>query len=649
MPIVFSGSFDESCPPEIRRLHCADATWLYVTTTGNQPAVQTQLKSRLATLVGELSSRARAIAATKERAFREKQEDLFQSFLFHDTRSRWDRSENYPYLESAFVKTWTFLRVRNREVNFVVGRKGAGKSTITHVLPLLSEPRPETVLRIDFEQLPFEMCFNVLQRNPAEASDLRYAFSPIYSYELLWDAFLHLFYAWQIRRYLPPKCHVRKSLFRVLEKNMRDAAEAERDATATRTLFVYAFERMIEFIDVVMRGKERDSLTGSVSEFTQTRFRSFLFGNSWGSVHKSLKRHKQAGSRLLATVDGFDVLTDYFTREADERSAAVRFENELLLALFQIILKTHRAGSAHGMLYEVLDLCVAIPHDRFIQVRAMDRDRYRYRHHFASVAWSGIELSALVRKRLALLRQAPDAKGPALEDRLAAVVRVKYPELPDELSFQFGAAPYRIPLFIYVLRHTFWRPRDVLFYYAALLAACGQSRKRRETVSTAFVRQVVASATRAIVEDEFLSEYSSSFRNLRDVLGKFRECPQVMNWLQFDERIKDIRFETPLPEGETPSSEWKLEMLYEIGALGVMLSRPMAERFSAFRHAFVFNEGDLLTKRLGRDMYPKLQFALHPVLVEYFHLDTSANPELILPLDWEYLHKNEDLRRSMPT
>ena len=648
LPFVFSGTFEQSCPDELQRLHCGDLSWLYVDTRSATPAPHPTLRARLSEVINDAKSRIRAIAATKLESFREEQEGLFQSFLFHDTKSRWDKPENLRYLDAAFVKTRTFLRVRDHEVNFVVGRKGAGKSTITHVLPILSKPRPEVVVRIDFEQLPFEMCFNVLKGHPAEASDLRHAFSPIYSYELLWDTFLHLFFAWQARGELPSKVPIRKGLFRELEKSTRDSNDSERDATATRALFVHVFEKLIAFVDSLMRQKERDSLVRSVSEFTTGRFRSFVFGGSWSPLLKVLKRIRQTGGRALVTVDGFDVRTDYFARVSDERAAAARFESELLLSLFQIVLKTHRTGAQHGIFYEVSDLCVAIPHDRFMQVRSLDRDRYQYRHHFSRVSWSGIELSALVRKRLALLRRVPDEKGPALDARLAKVMK-SYPELPDEVAFQFGAAHHRMSLFIYVLRHTFWRPRDVLFFFSALLAASAHARKRGEPVQSGFVRQVIAGATRPIVEDEFISEYASSFRNLREVLSRFRQCPQVMSWAAFEERVGETRFDTPLPDGEVASVEWKAEVLYEIGALGVVLDKATATRFSAFRHAFIFNEGDLLNEKLGRDTYHNFHFALHPVLVEYLHLDTSANPELILPLTWEYLHENEKLRRSMLT
>jgi len=650
LPVILSGTFTDSCPVEFEHLHCHDVTWLYTTPKTNAPpTVHPSLKSKLRRTVAEINAKIDAVAATKGVTYERGNEDAKQSFLFQDTKSRWDLPENHRYIKPAFVRTATFERALARDVSFIVGRKGAGKSSVTHVLPLKIDPLPVVVLRIDFEQLPFDMCFNVLKGRPAEASDLRHAFSAIYSYELLWDAFFHLFLAWHLRDEIGMKSHLRTNVFRDLAAATRHENESKRDETVTRVLFVYAFEKLVEFVDSVMRRREGDYLARSVAEFTQSSFRAFVFGNAWPILHRVLKHYRQINARLLITVDGFDVQADYFIRHkhSDERLAAMQFETELLLALFQIALKTHRGGAAHGIFYEITDLCVAIPHDRFLQVRAADRDRYRYRHLMARLEWTGMELSALVRKRLVVARQARDPKGPSLEERLAAVMSSSYPELPDEIVFQFGAARYRMALFIYVLRHTFWRPRDVLFFYAALLLASKRARKKGEKVPDSFVRQVVAGATRYIVNYEFIAEYTNAFHNLREVLLRFKRGPQVMSWAKMEERLKDMRFDTPVPEGEVASLEWKVETLYEIGAMGVLLDRTTAERCLSFRHAFVFNEGHLLTEKLVRDDYPSLQFILHPVLVEYLQLDTLSNPELILPIDWEYLHSNEELRQAM--
>lgn len=343
IPVIFTNSFEDVCPPELRKIVCSDLTWMYVDSKAEVPTVHPTQRPQLHQFVGEIAARISAITATKQQKYRDRQDALFKRFLFEETKSAWDRPENYPYLHSLFVKTWTFKRVRRREISFVVGRKGAGKSTITHVLPLLSQPVPAFVLRIDFEQLPLEMCFNILRERPGPASDLRNAFSPILSYELLWDAFIHLFLAWQARSELPGNSAPRKNLFKQLLGDLRRASDDDNvDAVATRVLFVHVFERLMAFTDSIVRQKDPAFLARAVGEFTPARFRTFVLGNGWSALQKLLKRLKTTGSRVLVTVDGFDVRTDYFARGADatEREAAVRFEGELLLGLFQVVLKS---------------------------------------------------------------------------------------------------------------------------------------------------------------------------------------------------------------------------------------------------------------------------------------------------------------------
>lgn len=647
LPIVFTNTFEEGCPAEIEYLISKDLTWLHI--IPGTLKVRREIRPLLDQFVGDLTDRIAAIAATKRKLYRERQKNLFREFLFGDTKSRYDIPENYCYLDSTFVKTATFLRARNREVSFVIGRKGAGKSTITHVLPVLSMPPPAEVLRIDFEQLPFDMCYNILRYHPAEASDLRHAYSPIYSYQLLWDLFLHLFFAWTVSDKLPRNRRPRQLIRKLLDKPLKRSTElSEKNAIATNVLFVFAFEKVVEYLDLLMRRKGTEgSMSATYGEFSPTKVRTHVLGAAgWQSLQDYIGGYEPATDRVLITADGFDTMVGYFTMESADPDDTARFEREILLALVRIVLNKG-PGKAGGKLYRHADFCIAIPFDRFYDVRTRDRDRFQYRSRFTRIAWSGMELSALVRKRLALLRETKDPKGKSLEDRLAAVMKNGYPELPDEVAFQFGSAHYRLPLFIYVLRHTFWRPRDVLFYYSSLLAAAEAFGKKRDEMPSGFVRQVIAGATRSIIEDEFLAEFSSTFRNLPRVVRAFRYAPQVLSWSELKQRLDGIKFETTLSEDGVSSLTWKVSLLYDIGMIGISLDRHTSERFSSFRHAFSFNEPQVLREELGREDYPQFDYILHPVFCEYLHLDTSDN-DLILAMDWEYLHKNEILRGIVP-
>jgi len=459
-----------------------------------------------------------------------------------------------------------------------------------------------------------------------------------------------------MRERLKPGSELAMRLRRLLPMQEKEATGAL-NSDVTKTLFTETFERLVAYVEGLMSSALREEgIASVVGRFTAHCFREHLFKRrGWENIQELLHEH----DRILVTADGFDVMVGYFTAETATTSEgldALKFERELLLALLQIVLNPGPMKTRASLLYDA-HFCIAIPNDRFLEARELDRDRYRYRHKFAPIAWSGIELSALVRKRVAVLKKVADPKGPGaqgsgptvwpLEVRLEKVMAKAYPELPTEVSFRFGSAPYKMPLFIYILRHTFWRPREVLWYYAALLAAADSYQRKRREVPSEYVRQIVAGVTTKVVEDEFFGEFKEAFRNLRQVVTAFRLAPQIVTWEEIGQRVGGLRFDVESRGGETGSLEWKVEIMYETGMLGVVLDKKRSERLWAFRHAFSFNEGHLLTEKLGRDEYPRFEFVLHPVFCEYLHLDTGNNPELVLAMDWEYLHQNEALRGSI--
>lgn len=653
LPLIFIGSFKDSCPSEIKHIHCEDLTWLHVIPKSQKPKIRREIQAKFSRVISDVSARINAIAETRMSSYDQRKEKIFRKFLFQETKSAWDKPESYKYFDTAFVKTSVFIKARDHEISFIVGRKGAGKSALTHVLPLFSEPKPSVIMRVDFEDLPLSSYYNIFAQHPAEASDLRTAFLSIHSYQLAWDVFFHLYFIWQVWGNVSDdeRSRMPKTIKKMINSIMKSTGKTERNSVATRTFFEYSLEQLEFYIGQIITGKdsvELPGLTGLMSNFTVSGFRENIFGRKgWGKIDEILSQYKKTDERIVVTADGFDTLTGFFTTESANSNEAARFERELLLSLFQIVLNKGPARIVGGSLYEISDFYVAVPHDRFPEIRLKDRDRYRYRN-VARIAWSGIELSSLARKRLALLKGVPDFKAKAenisIEERLNLVMNRGYPELPNEISFQFGSANYRMPLFIYILRHTFWRPRDVLHYYANLLAASDGSGKEKVVMPVEFVRQVIAGSTRNIVEDEFIAEFETSFRNLKEVLSRFRHGSQVITWDELKKKIENIRFETILYEGEIASLEWKVEILYDLGALGVILDRKTSERLSAYRHAFSFNEDQLLTQKLAREDYPNFKYALNPILVEYLQLDTTNNPELILPMDWKYLHDNEILR-----
>lgn len=659
LPILFFGNFENCCPDEIKNIHCDDLNWLH--TIPQEKVRGSNLRSddkkKLKKFAGTISSRIDAITVTKSHEFKENEEKLYKKFLFEDTKSRWYEPENHRYLESIFVKTSAFSRAVSKQINFIVGRKGSGKSSIIHVLPTFLQPSPSTIIDIDFEDFPYYASYNIFRFDPAVESDINNFFSPIESYKFIWDLFFHLVFAWNVRNYLPNNSLLMRQLKKLVgDIDKRKCTTTEELQVITKTLFSYAFEKLNEFINEEIRNLDSSKPLASIfANFTPSRFREKVLTPTGVKYLKEIfSKYRSSGEKVLVVADGFDSKYGFFVKSNIKNFGASIFQRDLLLALFQTVMDNAANKKMSSEFYSITNFCIAIPQERFLEIREYDRDRYQYRHRFDFIHWTGIELSALVRKRLVELRKIKDPKFSkngnliVLEERLNYVMENGYPELPKEIIFTFGKNNYRIPLFLYVLRHTFWRPRDILYYYSALLTASERFKNNKISMDSGFARQIIAGATRYIIEDECINEFEPLLLNIRQILNKFRNENQELSWDVIKSKLDDTNFISTTNDFSDNSIEWKVELLYDIGFLGIVVCEDYCERFSSHRHAFFFNEADLLYNKVGRDSYPGLRFIIHPLFVEYLNLNTKTNSELILLLDWKYLHINDDLTHALP-
>ena len=294
--------------------------------------------------------------------------------------------------------------------------------------------------------------------------------------------------------------------------------------------------------------------------------------------------------------------------------------------------------------YELIQVCITVPKDRFYEVMRTERDSYRYHNRFCSLEWSGIELAILLRKRLEELSQMSTDKKKSPVERLAAVLKAKFPYIPNDISFDFNGKTYTMPLFLYVLRHTFWRPRDVLLYYAKIIATSEDLRRKRIRVSAEAIRRAIKEATYEVIQSEFINEFSSTVINIREILSAFSNISQFVTYSEIGEILTKVDFRFAIgPEISLNRVDEKIEYLYQIGFLGIEVTPEMRDRFNIeHKHSFYFNEGLALLKTEGENKFRDYTFIIHPIFSEYLQLNTSDH-ELVLEFSWDYLREMDVL------
>jgi hypothetical protein len=291
-----------------------------------------------------------------------------------------------------------------------------------------------------------------------------------------------------------------------------------------------------------------------------------------------------------------------------------------------------------------MEFCITVPKDRFLELLRTERDSYRYTHRYCSLHWSGVELALLLRKRLEELSQYTTSKhNKQVEDRLAEVLRESFPHIPADVNVKFNEKSYQMPLFMYVLRHTFWRPRDILLYYAKIISAAESMRRRGIKISVEAIRRAVQDTTYEVIKSEFINELGTTVLNIKEIIEAFYGCPQIMSCEKVEEILSSIDFKYAYSENTTIDVAEKVEFLYQVGFLGLIPNTEMNQRLKMITNeAFYFNAGLLPLRTAIQEKCKSFRVMVHPIFCEYLQLDTS-NQELTLLFRWDQLHDMEDL------
>ena len=225
------------------------------------------------------------------------------------------------------------------------------------------------------------------------------------------------------------------------------------------------------------------------------------------------------------------------------------------------------------------------------------------------------------------------------------VLNKYFPHIPKEVQFEFNGRQYKIPLFFYVLRHSFWRPRDILFYYTNILSLAKELKFKKSEITSEKIRNIIGITTTKVIKGEFINEFSTTYDNIEEVISKFKRKKQILNYSELAGILNQVNINISSGSVDVLTIQKKIDFLYQIGFLGIVVSEELKEKFyTVNKYAFIFNESSFVLDQYDLEDLENSFFVIHPIFCERLKLDTKSNDELVLQFDWEYLHDKESLR-----
>lgn len=647
MPVIVEGTVDEAITREFKDHIAADFSKSKPIVAGKRrtklnPEYRTEMSNLLSATIYETSVAHRR----KDYQFSNREEAYTVLFCNTDSKNKLPRGCMY--------KSEAYQNIISEEgTSFLVGRKGSGKTTFFEVLekydPLEFDKHFKVLRPISVEDIREDHIYEVLKK---AALDYKiFGYDRIIS--LFWEIYLNLC-AIYIVCVEEENCRIRddrQPVFHKMANRLRKIFKVSKLDSGDVKLAIFTESVAIwdEFINngILKYATEEAFLASMDANFNVDNvLKRILVENNYRSFLKAIN---QCEKKILIALDKFDAISDRFRREVKEDLQSgndkliedARKRAEFDKALYHsLVLTVEKLKNTDMGIMGKATFCIIIPQDRVDQIKLVDRDFTK--KNFISLAWDAIELLEVILLRLKVLYDFEYDENDNVVEKFKEVMKKNLPTIPEKIWIDIGGKPKEMDLFQYLLRNSFWRPRDIIKYIAVLYDANEKNIEKYKKIDMLTLKNLLNKVTEDIIEDEFYNEYDKIFYNLAEFMNSFEGGNVIFSAAEFIERVNQFRFEGVLFE-EDNTIIGKLNLLYEMGVIGLQFEEEYVRNKTIGNVlCFVFNEGTYPLKKSINEIIrgsKEIRIVLNPIFSKKLSLKYNTL-EIIGDYNWEYLIQN---------
>jgi hypothetical protein len=578
--------------------------------------------------------------------------------------------ENLLYITSAnkklprdcMIKLDAYDSIISQRSCFIIGRKGSGKTTFFETLekydPKFFQDNYKSLIPINAEYINLEIVYATLKEYDIDKNII----SKSKLLSVFWETYfiLSVMHIVGIDEERNKILDDRRHIFQTISNRIKTLLSvSELDSPQTQEgLFIMSIEQVDKFLKEHLLDKTNieSYLASTVANTTVTNVMHIIFGEE---LYKDfLSALERCTKRIFIALDGFDTISEDFRMHSNwllkthiaEGNDRIEFERLFYRNLINVtddIVKRKKAENVN-QLFSNIDFCLVMPKDRIDQIETIDRDISKI--SFNSLSWSAIDLLNLLVLRLEYIYKIPTNSGKDLINRFNHIIDEYLPSIPKNLQIEINGHIKNIELFQYMLRLSFWRPRDLLSHLAQLFYIEERNKSfSLGKVDNEIVKDILNKNAEQIVKKEFFIEYSKVFLNLPQVLSNFENDVLIYDFNSFYQKLSGINFETVFAFDCT-KTENKIRLLYELGIIGFFLREDSFKR-SDLRCPFCyyFNEGlkplELIKKQKNFEN-ENYKFILNPIFAKFLSIEINTDV-IVNNFSWEYLNRNHITKQTL--
>ncbi len=664
IPVLLSGDFENSVPDEFKKIIYEDIRQVRTQIYEKQGNItfSDNLESAIKKISKETIKRTEVYAWLKDNSFDSLDDEYDALFLNYSA----DPTKKLP--RDCIIRTKAYDFIYNQNGYFVIGRKGSGKTTFLDAIqdynPELYMKKYKTASSITAESINLDYVYKELIKKTKADFNIIPMTRVI---DVFWEVFLVLQCIYNIgielEHFQIEDSDDRITLFEnivdIFKQKIGHSQEFLDDKSPKDSITTASAEMLVNFLnDGIFKLINADTLCASAyNNFTSVRILENEFGKDLFTEFCNAIR--RCNKKILLSLDGFDPHSEDFRFETSSKKLSepeeylsrkdfeVLFYRELIITISN--LKQGIADNSIARIFNVVDFCIIIPRDRFDEIKDNYRDRDIAKRRYCSLSWDAYDLLEMLIKRLEYhYRIESDEEETNLLTRFNNIIKKELPSIPENMTIEIDGFDMPIPTFIYILRLSFWRPRDIIRSFAVVMSMGKRPVPQSQEAVQGILKTLLTNNTREIINEEFIGEYNCVYANFEGTIKKFRNFDFIVDFGSFYEKLSKIEIES-IYDISTRTVQEKFELLYKLGVVGIYLDKKVAEHNGYGHHTcFVFNEGtrpwDDLKELSFEELRAKVIF--NPIFLKCLDLQINTK-ELICNFTWDYIYKNHLMKDSI--
>ena len=580
-------------------------------------------------------------------------------YRFRDDQEKYDillknTAADGRLLKNCMIKMNAYDEILAQRAYFIIGRKGSGKSTFLETLGKLDVDKIDrhykTLSPIYVEDIDINSVYHTIQSTRSD--------NLVFPINDISDMFWKILFVLQGMYIVSTDLELfiiddeRKAIFKSVSNKLKKllgipTKQPINQMAVSKNIPTLALELIQNYIkEHIIDNSNYDTILTSAKvnfnakNILEKNFTSDLF-------RKYTNALKQCTKRILISLDGFDTYSEDFRRNTyslretnyQEYLNRIEFESTFYRSLIKMVAEFKRMpyGNLLDTVCDQTDFCIVLPQDRWDQIKEIDRDISKKKN--CVLFWNALDLLKMLLFRLENYYGIESDED--FYKRWCSVLSKHIPGISPTITVRIGGRDVDFELFNYILRLSFWRPRDILLHFIGLLELSDESKKNRFIIDNDAIKDSLNRSTRKIIEEEFIAEYQNVFYNIKDVLKEFSQDDLIVPYSVFCAKLNKIRFDTSFAYDNNILNN-KLSILYQLGVIGLYYEdRAWASKQYSYHICFYFKDGfgpmtDLLEGRNLANENTKIIF--NPIFAKYLNLNYNIS-EPICNYSWDEICK----------